>query len=521
MKIACDACATKYSIADDKVAGKVFKIRCKKCGNVIVVRGGDGAIAEPPAVDPAETRTQDAEHGGGEAPDAGWYVVVDGAQVGPLAIADVQERLAAGAIDRDTYAWREGQDDWAPLADVPELARLLEPADVFTARGGEPAGIAVAVEPAEPVAAREPAAGAPAMRGQRSESSVLFSLGNLSSLAAGPRPAAASAPAAGAAGHGGSEGSGLIDIRSMASAYLGGKPATHASAPRIGSADDLPVFSGAAFAEPAVILPMTTARNDNRLMYVLIGSVGVIAAIAIVLLVVVLGKKDATAAPPAPAPIAQRDEVAPTAPAPSPTSPAPAPPEAAPTAPAPSPTEAAPAPTAPAPTTQPAPARAPAPPVTREPERAPRPRASTPAPAPRTPAPAPTAPGKCSLDETGCLLAARPPACCEIYRGGTRTTPTVKPPAPSDDDLAEALTPAAIKAGLATVHSKALACGARSSAKGKVQIAYKVAASGSVTSATVLESPDPALGACVATAAKRATFAKTRTGGSFKYPYHF
>ena len=35
MKIVCDSCSAKYSIADEKVAGKVFKIRCKKCSNVI------------------------------------------------------------------------------------------------------------------------------------------------------------------------------------------------------------------------------------------------------------------------------------------------------------------------------------------------------------------------------------------------------------------------------------------------------------------------------------------------------
>ena len=39
MKIVCDACSAKYSIADEKVQGKVFKIRCKKCSNIIVVRG--------------------------------------------------------------------------------------------------------------------------------------------------------------------------------------------------------------------------------------------------------------------------------------------------------------------------------------------------------------------------------------------------------------------------------------------------------------------------------------------------
>ena len=43
MKIICDSCGTKYSISDDKVRGKVFKIRCKKCSHIIVVRGGETA----------------------------------------------------------------------------------------------------------------------------------------------------------------------------------------------------------------------------------------------------------------------------------------------------------------------------------------------------------------------------------------------------------------------------------------------------------------------------------------------
>src|SRR5690606_29792178 len=42
MKIECDKCGAKYSIADVKVRGKTFKIRCKKCSNVIIVRDKAG-----------------------------------------------------------------------------------------------------------------------------------------------------------------------------------------------------------------------------------------------------------------------------------------------------------------------------------------------------------------------------------------------------------------------------------------------------------------------------------------------
>ena len=47
MKIVCDNCRTKYSIADEKVKGKVFKIRCKKCSHIIVVRGTNDAAPAP------------------------------------------------------------------------------------------------------------------------------------------------------------------------------------------------------------------------------------------------------------------------------------------------------------------------------------------------------------------------------------------------------------------------------------------------------------------------------------------
>ena len=45
MRIICENCSTKYSIADEKVRGKVFKIRCKKCGHIIVVKG----VSDQPA----------------------------------------------------------------------------------------------------------------------------------------------------------------------------------------------------------------------------------------------------------------------------------------------------------------------------------------------------------------------------------------------------------------------------------------------------------------------------------------
>jgi predicted Zn finger-like uncharacterized protein len=49
MKFICEKCNTKYSIADEKVRRKVLKIRCKNCGNVVVVRDPNRESAAAPA----------------------------------------------------------------------------------------------------------------------------------------------------------------------------------------------------------------------------------------------------------------------------------------------------------------------------------------------------------------------------------------------------------------------------------------------------------------------------------------
>lgn len=54
MKFVCERCHTKYSIADEKVRGKVLKVRCKTCENVITVRESGASIDEPIAAGPKD-----------------------------------------------------------------------------------------------------------------------------------------------------------------------------------------------------------------------------------------------------------------------------------------------------------------------------------------------------------------------------------------------------------------------------------------------------------------------------------
>src|SRR5687768_1694369 len=57
MKVSCQACGAKYTIADDKVRGRKVKIRCKSCGAPIVV---DAQSEAPPAADGAKPLGADA-----------------------------------------------------------------------------------------------------------------------------------------------------------------------------------------------------------------------------------------------------------------------------------------------------------------------------------------------------------------------------------------------------------------------------------------------------------------------------
>jgi outer membrane biosynthesis protein TonB len=71
------------------------------------------------------------------------------------------------------------------------------------------------------------------------------------------------------------------------------------------------------------------------------------------------------------------------------------------------------------------------------------------------------------------------------------------------------------------VKTKVMACGDKTSAKGSVKVVVKVNGDGSVDSAQVKGAPDATLGTCVAAVMQSATFAKTRNGGSFTYPFVF
>ncbi len=144
MKFLCDRCKTRYSIGDDRVRGKILKIRCKNCANVITVREGmsveESAPADrgrPTTAAPMAAAATPAGRGGALASafasqlakpppalEEEWYVSIDGDQSGPYSLAEAQRWITSKAIDADVHCWSEGFDDWLPVDKVSHFRGL-------------------------------------------------------------------------------------------------------------------------------------------------------------------------------------------------------------------------------------------------------------------------------------------------------------------------------------------------------------------------------------------------------------
>lgn len=87
--------------------------------------------------------------------------------------------------------------------------------------------------------------------------------------------------------------------------------------------------------------------------------------------------------------------------------------------------------------------------------------------------------------------------------------------------LPDTLDRAMMSEAVTSVKADIVACGVRSAAKGQVKVAVTVGPGGRVSSVFVKSAPDSALGECVSAAMQNATFPKTKSGGSFAYPFVF
>ncbi len=113
MKFYCDKCQAKYSIADEKVRGKVLKVRCKKCANIITVREPKAPVAGAPGASPAPS----------ELP---WYYALNGQTFGPYQKQDLMRMFESGELSDACYIWNESFVEWLPVRNVPEFVPALD-----------------------------------------------------------------------------------------------------------------------------------------------------------------------------------------------------------------------------------------------------------------------------------------------------------------------------------------------------------------------------------------------------------
>src|SRR5579884_3420328 len=99
MKITCQSCQSKYNVADEKVQGKIVKIRCRKCGATIVVNGTDGAAGATNGAAAAD---------GGAGASAQWHVNIADNDQRTMTMPELVDAYNAGVVTQDTFIWTDG-----------------------------------------------------------------------------------------------------------------------------------------------------------------------------------------------------------------------------------------------------------------------------------------------------------------------------------------------------------------------------------------------------------------------------
>lgn len=163
MRFVCEICQTRYIIPDERARGRVLKVRCKKCGNVIILKAEPEAqeaqaqvgeaMLRRAAIAPGGQRSTDRVEEATQMVDAGllrklrdesqlsqfgpdlshkvreevadWHVILSGKQTGPVPMSALIEKMLGGEMTARSYVWRDGMAEWKRAEEVPDVARWL------------------------------------------------------------------------------------------------------------------------------------------------------------------------------------------------------------------------------------------------------------------------------------------------------------------------------------------------------------------------------------------------------------
>ena len=127
MRFRCERCRAKYRVEDELIAGRVRRIRCRRCSNVMTLRGqravgapADGTVMSGPPP---------------QMSDIAWFVRTDGETTGPFTEDVVVRMFHDGTLGSHTPLWHDAMADWTRLVDVPDFAVLFTPRRRLKAKG--------------------------------------------------------------------------------------------------------------------------------------------------------------------------------------------------------------------------------------------------------------------------------------------------------------------------------------------------------------------------------------------------
>lgn len=172
MNVSCTKCSARYMVPDGRVQGRKVRIRCKQCGEQIVIdQSGQDAATSPPEPDsqapggssveapenavkpgrplgaprpgppkePAKLKsTRSTIMGGLRAPGLArtasalprqevlWTVALGDEERIETTTSGVLDLYQAGRIDDQVFIWRDGMETWATLPEIEELRTALQ-----------------------------------------------------------------------------------------------------------------------------------------------------------------------------------------------------------------------------------------------------------------------------------------------------------------------------------------------------------------------------------------------------------
>ncbi len=159
MRLRCKNCEAKYKVADDKISGRLFKFRCRRCGVIIVVDDFEVSIEEAAVATGAALPLEDGFiesfcglgaasgyprlfvsvkpparlieakgspfHWSVPIDNLPWYVLIDDKPVGPMNARRICDGYLSGQYSESDLVWKEGMPDWISLGNCKSLIGLV------------------------------------------------------------------------------------------------------------------------------------------------------------------------------------------------------------------------------------------------------------------------------------------------------------------------------------------------------------------------------------------------------------